>query len=109
MGEFLVFYVTNPDEMTARNLSKTLLEARLIACANVFAINSHYRWEGALAEEGEWVAILKTSIKLELRLEAALQELHPYQTPCFMRFNVRANEAYARWIEASVETGSSIQ
>lgn len=105
MNEFLVFYVTCPDETTARQLSKALLESKLIACANVFAINSQYRWEGATVEEGEWVLILKTSLKLESQLEEALRALHPYKTPCFMRFTARANADYAAWIEESVLQG----
>lgn len=109
MNQFLVFYVTHPDEATARSISKVLLDDKLIACANVFAINSQYWWEGALAEEGEWVSILKTSLQLEQAVENALKKLHPYKTPCLMRFPVRANVEYAEWIEQSVNSGPIIQ
>ena len=98
---FLVFYTTYPDENTARSIAAQLLNQRLIACANIFPIQSAYWWEGALQQEGEWVAVLKTRLALEQAVEAALLEIHPYETPCIMRFETRANAAYAQWIEES--------
>lgn len=98
---FLVFYTTYPDEITARSITAQLLNQRLIACANIFPIQSAYWWEGAVQQEGEWVAVLKTRLSLEQAVEAALLEIHPYETPCIMRFETRANAAYAQWIEES--------
>jgi len=97
---FLIFYITYPDEATARRISESLVTQRLAACANIFPIQSAYWWEGAVQQEGEWVSILKTSLALESALEKAIQEIHPYKTPCIVRFEARANEAYQRWIEA---------
>jgi periplasmic divalent cation tolerance protein len=99
---FLVFYVTHPDEGTAHDISAHLLDKRLIACANIFPIQSAYRWSGAVQREGEWVSVLKTKTALETALEDALRALHPYDTPCFMRFEARANAEYERWIEEVV-------
>ncbi len=96
---FLIFYITHPDEATARNISESLVTQGLAACANVFPIQSAYWWLGAVQQEGEWVSILKTRRALESALEKAIQELHPYETPCIMRWEARANEAYERWIE----------
>lgn len=102
---FLVFYVTHPDEATARQIATRLLDERLIACANIFPIQSMYRWEGAIQQENEWVSILKTSLALEKDLEAALIHLHPYQTPCILRYEVRANETYEQWVEDETVEG----
>ena len=96
---FLVFYITYPDEATARSISENLVTQRLAACANVFPIQSAYWWEGAVQQEGEWVSILKTSVDLETALEKAILEIHPYETPCITRFEARANAAYEKWIE----------
>jgi periplasmic divalent cation tolerance protein len=96
---FLVFYITHPDEATARHIAARLLDERLIACANIFPIQSMYRWEGVIQQENEWVSIVKTRLALEKDLETALIRLHPYQTPCVLRYEVRANEDYEHWIE----------
>ncbi|MFN0175274.1 MAG: divalent-cation tolerance protein CutA [Saprospiraceae bacterium] len=97
---FLIFYITYPDEATARSISENLVTQRLAACANVFPIQSTYWWEGTVQHEGEWVSILKTRFGLESALEKAIEALHPYEVPCIMRFEARANEAYEKWIEA---------
>ncbi len=99
----LLFYVTHPDEATARRIAGQMVEQRLAACANVFPIQSAYWWDGAVQTEGEWVSILKTSPCCEAALEKALRAVHPYQTPCFLRFEARANEDYERWIMDSLE------
>lgn len=103
----LLFYVTCPDETKARQLGEALLQRRLIACANYFPIGSAYWWQGTIEEEKEWVALFKTRIELEQKVEEAIAGLHPYQVPCILRFEGRANEAYANWIEdctaASIE------
>ncbi len=98
---FLVFYVTHPDEATARRISEEMVTQRLAACANLFPIQSTYWWDAAVQHEGEWVSVLKTSSEREADLENALRATHPYQVPCLMRFEVRANEDYERWIRDS--------
>lgn len=98
---FLVFYITHPDEETARSVANHLVERRLAACANIFPITSSYWWQEALQQEREWVSIIKTRIGLEQQLEAEVQKIHPYEVPCLMRLEVRANAAYEAWIEAS--------
>lgn len=97
---FLIFYITHPDEATARHISDQLVEQRLAACANIFPISSAYWWQGAMQHEGEWVSVLKTTLALESALEKALASLHPYEVPCIMRFEARANAGYEAWVEA---------
>lgn len=96
---FLVFYVTYPNEATAQQIAGQLVNRRLAACANIFPIQSTYRWEAALQNEDEWVSILKTRTTLESALEQAILELHPYETPCILRYEGRANAAYEQWVE----------
>ncbi len=98
---FLTFYITHPDEATAQRIAGAMVNRRLVACANFFPVNSVYWWDGAVQQEGEWVSILKTQPALEQALEAAIVAEHPYETPCIVRFEVRANQSYEDWIVAS--------
>ncbi len=100
---FLVFYIPCPDETTAKSISERMVAQRLAACANIIPIQSMYWWDGTIQQEGEWVSIMKTRLDLETALEQAILALHPYQTPCIMRFEARANEAYEQWIAASTQ------
>lgn len=97
---FLVFYITHPDEATAIRIVNTLLAGKLVACGNIFPVQSMYAWEGAPVREGEWVSVLKTGLAREFDVEKAIAEMHPYEVPCIVRYEVRANQSYADWIEA---------
>lgn len=96
---FLVFYITCPDEKAAQNIAQHLLEGRLVACANTFPVKSAYWWQGAMQCDGEWVCIAKTAQNREVEVETAVLKAHPYDLPCIMRFEARANAAYEQWIE----------
>ncbi|MEL6655968.1 MAG: divalent-cation tolerance protein CutA [Bacteroidota bacterium] len=100
---FLLFYITHPDRATAERISGELVTQKLVACANCFPIESAYWWEGAVAQEGEWVSLVKTTLAKENKVEEYVQKVHPYTTPCILRMEVRANAAYEQWIQDSVE------
>lgn len=100
---FLVFYVTHPNEETARRIAGRMVEERLAACANIFPIQSAYWWHGAVQHEGEWVSILKTRTELETALEQAIRKVHPYEVPCIVRYAARANTDYEQWIRDSTD------
>ncbi len=103
---FLVFYVTHPDEETARSIAAHLLQKRLIACSNILPVTSAFWWQGVISSEGEWISILKTRLDLEERVETEILKIHPYQTPCILRFEVRANAEYEAWITAETVAAS---
>lgn len=71
-----------PDKATAERIAAALLDAQLIACANVYPpMSSHYVWEGSLRSETEVPLILKTRTSLWTEVEASVLELHPYDVP----------------------------
>ncbi|MBK9253971.1 MAG: divalent-cation tolerance protein CutA [Saprospiraceae bacterium] len=100
---FLLFYVTFPNEHEAKQLSDRLLNDKIIACANIFPVNSSFWWQGQLSNENEWVALYKTSILNETKLQNFIQDHHPYEIPCIMRFEVRANEKYENWVNDNTQ------
>ena len=101
----LVFYVTHPTEQAAKDLAAHLLEKRLIACANIFPIQSTYCWDGSTQNENEWVSMLKTTLRLEPAVEAEISAVHPDELPCIMRNEARANADYVRWISDQCTNG----
>jgi periplasmic divalent cation tolerance protein len=73
---------TLPDQESARQLARLLVEERLAACVNVLApCDSIYRWQGAIQENGEVPMIIKTTPERYHQLEAFLRERHPYDLP----------------------------
>lgn len=99
---FIAVYITNASKEAAQVLADKLLAERLIACANIFPISASYHWQGSIANEDEWVAIVKTTKDLWQKLQTKVIEIHPYDVPCIMKIDVEANEAYEKWIRESV-------
>lgn len=98
---FLTFYITCPNEAAARQIGTEIVQQKLAACANFFPIASTYFWDGNLVQDNEWVCLLKTIPGLETAVEKAVAAMHPYDIPCIMRFETRANAAYENWIVSS--------
>ncbi len=99
---FIFIYITNPSKEKAKDIAKHLLEKKLIACANIFPIESLYWWEGKITEDSEAVLIAKT---LEENFEAVrgeIEKIHPYTIPCGIKINVESNEKYFSWLKGEV-------
>ncbi len=91
----------------AQNLARSLVEERLAACATLApAVESIYRWKGAVQTASETMIVLKTSVERIAALEARLRALHSYETPEFLVLTVEAgSRAYLDWIKDSVGDG----
>ena len=95
-------YITAPDEKTANQLIHTLLQEKLIACANAFPTKSSYVWEDKIETAQEISIIAKSMETLFLRVKQRVKELHPYKVPCISMIKVEANDAFEQWISTSV-------
>src|ERR1700691_1176133 len=97
---FAVVLVTTPDLKTARALAKIVLQAKLIACANLVPkIESHYWWQGKIESGAEVLLILKTTKSKLAALEKLILARHPYDTPEFLVLPLSAgNKKYLDWL-----------
>lgn len=100
MTDARTVYVTAADTAQAAELARALLERRLIACANLLpGMRSIYRWDGEVADEGETAMLLKTAASRVDAVIAAVEELHPYDTPCAVVWPIEAgSRAYLDWV-----------
>ncbi len=99
---FISIYITNQDAAAAQIIADHLIEHKLVACANLFPIKSAYWWQGSVAKEEEWVALVKTVPEKWPQVCEIVESIHPYDTPCIMKTEVEANLAYENWIRESV-------
>jgi periplasmic divalent cation tolerance protein len=104
--KFSLLYVTHENEEEARKIVNILLSERLIACANIFPIQSVYYWDWDIADTPEVVTLLKTSHDRVDATEKRILSLHPYKIPCIMQvsYDVVSNLAYAQWIHDETHT-----
>ena len=93
-------YVTAPDLEAARSIARTVVRRRLAACANLWPIESMYRWKGKLEEAHEVVIAFKTRRALLQKLIATVREHHPYEVPCIASYPMGpALREYVDWID----------
>jgi len=98
---------TAPDEATARQLARALVERGLVACVNVIPkLTSIYAWQGEVHEDAEVLLILKTSADAAARAEQALVELHPYDVPeCVALAPEHVEPRYLAWLQEVTQPG----
>ncbi|MBV8467059.1 MAG: divalent-cation tolerance protein CutA [Burkholderiales bacterium] len=94
-----------PDADAARGMAETLLARQLAACVNVLPpVQSYYRWQGRIEHAVETTLLIKTTVMRYPALEAALQELHPYDVPEIIAVPVAAGlPAYLDWVNSETE------
>lgn len=100
----LLVLTTVGTRMDAERLARSMVEQRLAACVQLSCIDSVYRWDGQVQQEGEIRLLLKTSAAAYPALEAALRREHPYTLPAIVAVACeRAEPEFAAWV--ALETG----
>ena len=95
----LVVYTTLPDAESARHMAQMLVKRGLVACAQMDAIDSIYRWDGAIQHDHEHRLMLKTTSDRYPAVEAFVREHHPYELPAIYAIPVtHAWAPYAEWV-----------
>lgn len=100
---FIFVYITTPTKKEAKKISRHLLKKRLIACANIFPINSLYWWEGKITEDNEFVLIAKTTNTNFEKVKKEVEKIHSYKIPCIIKIPVSSNKKFFNWLKREVE------
>ncbi len=93
-------YITCSSVDEAKNIASKMVEQRLAACGNILpGMISVYQWKGKIENDDEVVLILKTQKSLFEKLKSKVIELHSYETPCVISWDIdRGNKEYLDWI-----------
>lgn len=96
----LVVLSTFPTPDKAAEIARILVEERLCACVNLVPqVRSIYRWQGAVSDETETLAIIKTTHERYDALAARLIALHPYEVPEMIAVPLVGGHApYLAWV-----------
>ena len=100
MTEYRVVLVTSPDEESAANIARSLVEEGLAACVNIVArVRSIYSWKGAVHDDAETLLLIKTRTDLVQALIKTVQSRHPYDVPEVIALPIEAGSLpYLSWI-----------
>jgi periplasmic divalent cation tolerance protein len=98
----LIACATGSREEAAR-IGRTLVAERLAACAQMFAIDSIYRWDGKVQEDAEWLLHVKTSAAAAQAATDRILALHSYAVPeVTVMPIIGGSPAYLEWVAVSV-------
>lgn len=102
----LLILTTAPDQETAKQLAKSLVEQRLAACVNILPqINSVYEWEGKLEISDESLLLIKSTQRNYPAVERTLRAIHPYELPEILAVPVEQGlQDYLDWVERCTNT-----
>jgi len=98
-----LIYITCKDKSEAKTISKALLNKKLIACSNMFPIESMYWWKGRIEEAKEIVILAKTDDKNYEKIKQEVKNLHSYDVPCILKLSSESNKEYEDWVSKVIE------
>lgn len=101
----IVVVTTVGTEEQAYLIAREIVARRHAACVNVVpGVRSIYRWKGKICKDGELLLIIKTLESEFEGVEATIKELHSYELPEILAFNVtRGEKNFLGWISNSVD------
>ena len=101
----IVVVTTVGTEEQANQIAGELVARRHAACVNVVpGIRSTYRWKGKICRDGELLLIINTLEEELPAVEATIRELHSYELPEILSFDVGYGEKnFLDWIRGSID------
>ncbi|SFV01446.1 divalent cation tolerance protein [Polaromonas sp. YR568] len=101
---YCVVQTATATEEEAQSLARGIVEARLGACVQIQAIQSIYRWQGALCNEAEFRLSIKTRQAQFAALGRFIRAHHSYETPEIVQIPITAGSAaYLQWIDEATQ------
>ncbi|HEX5761321.1 MAG TPA: divalent-cation tolerance protein CutA [Thermoanaerobaculia bacterium] len=101
----IVIVTTVGTEEQANLLAREIVGRRQAACVNILpGVRSIYRWGGKICKDGELMLVIKTLDAEFEAVEATIRELHSYELPEILAFQVTRGESnFLDWMAASVD------
>ena len=99
-----IVVMTTTDSLDeARSIAASLVERKLAACAQISSIQSYYVWQGSVQNDDEFRLLVKTTDQRYADVEAAILELHSYDLPAIVAFDIAQGYGlYADWVSDNV-------
>ncbi|PHS39415.1 MAG: cytochrome C biogenesis protein [Sulfurovum sp.] len=100
-SDYCIISTTTDTKENAKAITQSLLQQRLIACAQSSTIDSSYRWQGKIILSKEIHLQMKTKKSLFTQIKQEIEKLHTYDVPEILMLPLLdANEFYLKWIDS---------
>ena len=95
----IVVFTTTDSLEEARKLTKTLVEQKLAACAQISEIESFYTWKNEIQNDQEFRIMFKTTKDKYKDVEKSILKIHSYDLPAIYAVDVdELFKPYGNWI-----------
>lgn len=99
-SNYCIVSTTTDTRENADAISNTLLQKKLIACAQRSTTQSSYRWKSKIIESDEILLEMKTKRSLFKYIKKEIESIHTYDVPEIIMIPLLdANTFYLEWIE----------
>ena len=104
MTEFAVVIISASSENESEEIISTLLNKRLIACANLSPkTTSSYWWKGSIEKADEFIITAKTRLSLVGKITEEVKIIHSYEVPEIIALPVLdGNQDYLDWLNNEI-------
>lgn len=99
----IVIYATYPNMEEAKKIVFSLLQKKLISCANFFPVQSYFWWKGKIDNSEEIVSVIKTKKENWEKVKSEIKKLHSYETPCILKLDTEANKEFESWVHSETK------
>lgn len=98
---YILVLMTASSKDEAKKIVRSLLEEKLIACANMIdSVTSVFWWQEKIEEEKEVLVVMKSHQDLFSKVSARVKELHSYDTPEILALPiVEGSMQYLEWMK----------
>ena len=97
---YILVFMTASSKSEAKKIVRSLLEEKLIACANMIdSVSSVFWWQENIKEEKEVLVIMKSHQELFNKVSTRIREVHSYNTPEILALSiVDGSSHYLEWM-----------
>ena len=108
MGAIVVVTTVGTEEQ-ANALAREIVARRQAACVNIVpGVRSVYRWKGKICQDGELLLVIKTLSGEFDGIAETIREIHSYELPEILAFDVERGEAkFLAWIADCVDKSAA--
>ncbi len=107
----ILVFITTKSKQEAETIANSLLEKKLIACANIVEhIDSFFWWQNKIDSSREALLIAKSRKELFEQILAVVKEKHSYELPEIIAIPlVNADEDYLKWLDESIKRKEGVK
>ncbi len=102
--KIIIITTTLETKEQAKTIARSLLEKRLIACAQIEAITSLYHYRGEIEHAEEYRLTIKSRLKLQEKIISTLKSAHHYDIPQILSWQADASPDYGLWVKEETQS-----